>query len=417
MRNFWYLFFFLFAYSACSAQQEVVTPLFPCTERLENPYGVCAHFTQTFWDQPFQDSMIKAMQQAKISNVRFDLWISYSEQLENNKLLSIIDEAVQKNRNAGLKQLGILFVGWKGRRAWDKKKEYIEFLDTLLERYKNEIQYWEVMNEVNETRYSDSVSIDSTILRYMPLLQLTYNKLKKANPSIMVTSTGFNDVYDGFIDAMSGSECVNYFDILNFHVYDKPEKLSKRFSKIRGLMDKFQWGKPVWISECGMSTYVENVYSTSILDKFKEEEQAYRLPRMYIISFAYGVEKVFTFSMRSRENNKNNKEDCFGILHADLSPKPAFYAYKTMTQMMPSGSLRPTLTISGNTYVSYWKRPDGKKVWALWNSSGNKKISLDIKGKGQFYDCMGNKLPVSNEQTIGKGVVYVVGAKDIRINP
>ena len=74
------------------------------------------------------------------------------------------------------------------------------------------------------------------------------------------------------------------------------------------------------------------------------------------------------------------------------------------------------MTKSGNSYMSYWKRPDGKKVWALWNSSEKKKISLDMKGKGQFYDYMGNKLAISKELTLGKGVVYIVGAKNIKFH-
>jgi hypothetical protein len=198
--------------------------------------------------------------------VRFDLWIPYLEPLKDNNQLSIIDGAVRKNLKANLvQQLGILFVGWKGQRAWDKEIEYVAFLDTLIERYKNDIPYWEVLNEVNETRYSDSISIDSTISRYLPLLQLTYIRLKKANPSIKVTSTEFNDVYDGFIDVMSRSDCVKYFDILNFHIYDKPEKLQKRFTKLRGLMDKYQWEKPVWISECGMYTHEEKTFPNNLI--------------------------------------------------------------------------------------------------------------------------------------------------------
>ena len=145
MRNLGYLFLFLYTCIACSAQQKVATILFPCTKRLDNPYGVCAHLTQTFWDQPYHDSLIVAMQHANISNVRFDLWMPYSETLQGNNLLSIIDGAVRKNRKAGLKQLGILFVGWKGQRAWNKKKEYMAFLDTLLHRYKNDIPYHTLM--------------------------------------------------------------------------------------------------------------------------------------------------------------------------------------------------------------------------------------------------------------------------------
>ena len=385
-------FLVIFCTLSCAGTPVEVEPLFPSSKKLQSPYGVCAHFTQTFWDQPYHDSIIKALKDAKISNVRFDLWIPYLEPLKDNDQLSIIDGAVRKNLKANLGQLGILFVGWKGQRAWDKETEYVAFFDTLIERYKNEIPYWEVLNEVNETRYSDSISIDSTISRYLPLLQLTYNRLKKANPSIMVTSTGFNDVYDGFIDAMSRSECVKYFDILNFHVYDKPEKLQKRFSKLRGLMDKYQWEKPVWISECGMSTHDENFPKNLISNReIKEEEQACRIPRMYLISFAYGVEKVFTFSIRSREKNNYDKEDHFGILHADITPKPAYNAFRTLINMCPDKSTRPKLLCDDDIYIASWNRPDRKRVYAVWSPDGKKTARIQIRGKFKCYNIFGEK--------------------------
>lgn len=58
------------------------------------------------------------------------------------------------------------------------------------------------MNEVNETKQKDNVPLDSTILSYMSVLPITYRRIKKANPKIVITSSGFNDVYDGFLDLM-----------------------------------------------------------------------------------------------------------------------------------------------------------------------------------------------------------------------
>lgn len=401
---------------SCAETPKEIIPLFPCSKKLNNPYGICAHLTQTFWDQPYHDSLIKAMKDARISNVRFDLWLPYSEKLEGNKLLPIIDNAIKKNVNAGLDQLGILFVGWKGQRAWDKKKEYLAFLDTMLFHYRNSIPYWEVMNEINLNGKRDEISADSVLSLYMSLLPMTYKKIKDANPNIVVTSSSISDAPDSFVALMSKKKCYDYFDVLNFHSYDYPENLPIKFQRIAKTMFEDRWQRPVWLTECGYSTFAEPALKFWAKDSLrKEQEQACWIPRTYLISFAYGVDKVYTYSLRAREKDLKKSEDNFGILHADLSPKPAYYAYKTMTKMLPSESLRPTLTKSGNTCLSYWKRPDGKKVWALWNSNGNKKIILDMKGKGRFYDYMGKQLPASKELTIGQGVVYIVGAKNIQI--
>jgi len=403
--------------ASCCAQIVEIRPLFPCTDKLDEPYGICSHFTQTSWDYPYQDSLIQITKDLQISNIRFDLWLPYTEKLQGNKRLSIIQNVVRKNVLENIGQLGVLFVGWKNQRAWQKKTEYLNFLDTMLMQYKYVIPYWEVMNEVNETKQKDNVPLDSTILSYMSVLPITYRRIKKANPKIVITSSGFNDVYDGFLDLMCKNKSHLFFDVLNFHCYDVPELFPERFQKISRFMEQYKWKKPVWITECGFSTYAEKK-SLSIVKTIeqKELEQAYRIPRIYLIAFSYGVDKVFIYSLRSRENNEYEPEDHFGLLHADLSPKPAYYAYKTLTKMCPNKSTRPKLEKNGKVYIASWKRPDGKKVWAMWTSKSVVSVELNTKGKYKIFDIKGDEIhQEGNDYNITPSIMYFVGAKNINI--
>ena len=402
---------------SCRAQIVKIRPLFSCTDKLDEPYGICSHFTQTSLDYPYQDSLIKITKDLQISNIRFDLWLPYTEKLQGNKRLSIIQNVVRTNVLEDIGQLGILFVGWDNQRAWQKKKEYLNFLDTMLMQYKYIIPYWEVMNEVNETKQKDNVPLDSTILSYMSVLPITYRRIKKANPKIVITSSGFNDVYDGFLDLMCKNKSHLFFDVLNFHCYDVPELFPERFQIISRFMEQYKWKKPVWITECGFSTYAEKK-SLSIVKTIeqKELEQAYRIPRIYLIAFSYGVDKVFTYSLRSRENNEYEPEDHFGILHSDLSPKPAFYAFRTLTRMCPSKSTRPKLERYGKLYVASWKKTDGKKVWALWTSKSEEVVKLNIKGKHKIYNLNGYEQSYNScDYTITPSIIYIVGAKNVDI--
>lgn len=143
-----------------------------------------------------------------------------------------------------------------------------------------------------------------------------------------------------------------------------------------------------------------------------EAEQARRLPRIYLISFAYGVDKVFWYNLRSRENDLFYSEDNFGLLHCDLSPKPAFEAYKFLIKMCPDKSTRPTLEEYDDIYVSEWTRPDKNKVWACW-SLEDKDVLLDITGRATYYDYMGNK--IDKPSKIGDGIIYIVGATNVEV--
>jgi hypothetical protein len=149
----------------------------------------------------------------------------------------------------------------------------------------------------------------------------------------------------------------------------------------------------------------------------RENEQARRIARFYLTSFAYGINKVFWYNFRSYENNLAYSEDNYGVVHKNLSPKPAYYAYKALTTFCPNGSTRPTLEVHGDIYISKWVRPDGKRVWAVWDTNGICYQSLSITGKPKYYDYLGNVISKISENNfkVGSGVTYIVEAENINI--
>ena len=47
--------------------------LFPCTQTLQNPYGVCTHVTRKGWDYEIRDREMHALQEIGVGWVRSDL--------------------------------------------------------------------------------------------------------------------------------------------------------------------------------------------------------------------------------------------------------------------------------------------------------------------------------------------------------
>lgn len=138
-----------------------------------------------------------------------------------------------------------------------------------------------------------------------------------------------------------------------------------------------------------------------------EDEQARRVARIHLIAYAYGVDKVFWYEFRSPEVDPYYSEDNFGMVHKDLSPKPAYYAYKTLIRMLPNGSTRPVLTVKDGIYKAEWKRPDGKKVAAYWCKEGFTSINLDSESQ-TVIDYSNRITPLNDKLKISCGVVYVV---------
>lgn len=145
-----------------------------------------------------------------------------------------------------------------------------------------------------------------------------------------------------------------------------------------------------------------------------EEEQARRVPRIHLIAFANGVEKVFMYNLRSSELDLYDKECHFGLLHSDLSEKPAFHSYCTLIKMCPSGSTRPTLTYNNGIYLVNWIRPDGKYVTCLWTSFSKKMIKLNLKKDMELFNFKGTKVKYADDTIqISPEVLYIVSSKSL----
>lgn len=147
-----------------------------------------------------------------------------------------------------------------------------------------------------------------------------------------------------------------------------------------------------------------------------EAGQAEQLPRTFLIALACGVERIFPYNLRALENTPENMEHHFGIVHRDFSPKPAWYAYRTLTQLCPNGSTRPDLAYKEDIYEATWKRPDNQIVTALWSPQTSKTIIVPDKYRSmKILDHLGNPriIPENGEIAISAGPTYFVGQEQL----
>lgn len=153
------------------------------------------------------------------------------------------------------------------------------------------------------------------------------------------------------------------------------------------------------------------------VESVPEDVQARHLPRTYLLAFASGIEKVFWYNLRASEHDLSEREHCFGIVHKDLSPKPAYVAFQAMNTMFPKGSTRPAMVEKEGRFVLNWQRPDGRNVWAVWHKDLTEKVQIDWDGDlVQSTDVYGKPRQVSKgELTIGPELQYFVGPSTLTI--
>lgn len=149
-----------------------------------------------------------------------------------------------------------------------------------------------------------------------------------------------------------------------------------------------------------------------------EQFQAEVLPRTYLLAFSAGVRRLFWYEFQSPEGIPFDQESHFGITHKDLSPKPAYLAYKALTAMRPDGSTVPQVNTAANgIYTAVWSRPDGRKVHAVWTAREKRKCALRITGKIESaVGYLGQKASVNASAfTATPQIVYLLGPESVTV--
>ncbi|MCL1921467.1 MAG: beta-galactosidase [Kiritimatiellaeota bacterium] len=112
-----------------------------------------------------------------------------------------------------------------------------------------------------------------------------------------------------------------------------------------------------------------------------EDEQARLNTRANLMLLQMGIAQIFNYEFHAPESDDLDQESHFGIVHKDLSPKPAFHAYKTLTTQRPKDAAAvdaPWQSVDGALYFPQWKTPDGKQGGAIWayKRKGNAKLTF-----------------------------------------
>lgn len=600
--------------------------LFPCTQTLQNPYGVCTHVTRKGWDYEIRDHEIDMLKEAGVGWLRSDLDFGTVFGSPTDFFPKSFDNVLNSTEESELQLLGILT--WLDKYPWDDPN-YESLIDTLAFHYNGRIRYWEMLNEVNLMR-----GVKNLPEQYVKILRLVHERLKDSSPQNQVVLSGLAEMQSNFFEELCKLKAQDYYDVMNFHSYFSPEELIPCLEKIARLMEHYDFRKPVWLTECGMSTsedaetsegfYTDllpaalrrlGIYEQQItvgylrdratgyrtlndaqvdlylkpkarnvipvdfphlrglsashvpvliattdeyfpLDYFpllvdyvkrggtivlaqgmpfyynstmpskawfemhvlrtklypilhmsplnnrfdpitneslgdvppfidrcadadfeyvfpinaahpgryfcadalhpgdslitlisagterikgavagiyklnsddlhgnivfqsrmyghpipdKEEEQARRVARIYLLAFSYGIDRVFWYNFRSKEADMSEKEDCFGLIHADFSDKPSMQAYRTLTRFCPDGSTRPTLKSNDNIFRVQWVTPDKHVVRAIWSPYQDMNYTYKLPPKATVYNHFGEVVQSrDNKLSLSDAVLYIV---------
>ena len=288
--------------------------------------------------------------------------------------------------------------GPQGESSYPPKelRDWSDFVYRMVDRYKVRIKYWEVWNE------PDIGFWRGTIEDYADLLKSACIAAKKADPTCSVVFGGTAGVNLPFVERVYQNGGKYYFDVMAVHPYQwgdtfNDEWFCGELRSLHRLMEKYGDGhKEIWLTELGWSTGDKGI---------TEEVQARLLAQAFITSLTLrdaNVTKAFWFCVKDWGSPGH------GLLRDDGSRKPAFEAYRFVSQALEGAEYIGPLGCKGLRCHSF--RKDGRRLLAAW-SPDKEMRTLELPDDAKWTAL--RRIAGQEESLAGKPVSITVGPEPV----
>jgi hypothetical protein len=299
------------------------------------------------------------------------------------------DELVAAAEREGLRVLFILdygnplhgparaVVSDAGRRA------FAAFAAAAATRYGGRGHAWEIWNEPNLPQFWSGGGARPDPVDYARLVAVAAPALRAADRSGQVLAGSAFMALPAVVRAIGGvpgleflegffaAEGLAHVDGVTAHFYraEAPETVAADVTAIRALMSAAGRTVPLWSGEWGYSTYDPAAPPTGVnyLPAVSLERQAAYAARLLLGNHQLGLAGSVYFKDRdAAAAEPGNIEHHFGLMHGDLSPKPAYTAVATLTRLLGDARFQRALALGEGNHGLVFRRRAGRVV-ALWS--------------------------------------------------
>ncbi len=268
---------------------------------------------------------------------------------------------------------------------------YCNWVRQLVRRYKDQIQHWEIYNEPNIFFWSGPKEL------YPVMLERAYAAIREEDPTAQVLGVSTAGIDRAFIQRVLDAGAP--FDVLTIHPY-RARLVERQFADELRRTAEQVGGRPVWITEMGWPTQIGGT---------PERQQAELLARCYLTAVASGaVQNMSWYNFRSDGDDPFYNEHNFGVVHHDLTPKPAYRALMTICRTLAGGET----TVPEGLPDGLWGLRRGGAT-ALWSPGAAVDLTLSCDGPALVSNLMGDEIAAGDGEvtvrlTRGKPI-FVIG--------
>ncbi|MFA6391544.1 MAG: glycosyl hydrolase [Patescibacteria group bacterium] len=231
------------------------------------------------------------------------------------------DLILEKYHREGIKVLGMLAYNVKhGDFYQPDLAVWEEFVRTVVNRYKDRVDAWEIWNEPDSPTYLTPHNPET----YGPILETAYRTIKNIDTEELVLTGGLS-WFNWYFAERLFKDYGDYFDRLAVHGYycenRDNSKMMSDLAALRSVVGKYRPGEQIWITELGCSTG-----SIGITEQDQVEYLDNATKELLETTF---VDKIFLYNIRNREIG-DLYEDSFGLLGLDMQPRLAWSWYRSL---------------------------------------------------------------------------------------
>lgn len=317
--------------------------------------------------------------------------------------------------------------------------EYGEYVKTVVERYKNEIDTWFIWNEpywesawsvafdkANPKARKGYLTSENPAADFARLMKHGYTAAKEANPSVIVVGGCTRHTAEGgengreWTKGLFENGYLDYCDILEYHQYisgqnlfpgDKVEKgLVGAFSPVSDKLGKIP--KPVWMSEGSSIRDIiangmyKNLLISSETEDFRRTSDD--LCRYVISLLANNVAKIFLYSMYGIGAVSGQDPSSWRVLvTSEGALHPSGAAFSTMAYLLEDKNFKQMREVAEKVYEYTFADKHGDEVKVLSPAQGHAEFA--IPENLTALDIFGN--PIHSGSKIGNEIVYVTSSE------
>ena len=345
--------------------------------------GVCTHFAQTKTDVPKSIAMIK---NTGANSIRDDIpWAEVEKQKGHYTMSAADDRFVDESIQAGLQPLLILDYGNPLYDGGDKPtsvagiEAFARYAEFVVTHFKGKVHMYEVFNEWDGKVGHTSAGTPQT---YINLLQVVSPRIKRIDGSISVLGPAVTNagLANGWFESFLAAGGTKWLDGVSVHAYSfymgkanrTPAAGIKRAEGYEALIKKYNANKalPLYFTEVGYPTY-NNAVGTPVDLSGDYLAQLYLLART--LPFMKGI---WWYEFQDGGTDKNNVEHNFGIVNADLTPKPGYDELKEIAKLVDTSTGASLIDLNDPEITTIKiTLPDGSSKTVAWRNTEETKAT------------------------------------------